>query len=137
MKWFLSVSTNLLFPFYLSLLSTYTSIPRLLFSLWLAHRVYVDCFSSYYYYYIIIILVVGCGENKLWLHVDSEDGASYWDNGTDYENLICKYWMYYLYSILVDKDRIEKRSYWSAKIDYVIIVFVCLIGWLSVFIRGG
>ncbi|EAL72235.1 hypothetical protein ACTFIW_009702 [Dictyostelium discoideum] len=34
--------------------------------------------------------VIGVYENNLWFHIEGDEGASYWDNGKDYESLVFK-----------------------------------------------
>ncbi|KAN0033995.1 hypothetical protein ACTFIV_000475 [Dictyostelium citrinum] len=34
--------------------------------------------------------VIGVYQNNLWFHIEGDEGASYWDNGKDYESLVFK-----------------------------------------------
>ncbi|KAN0043037.1 hypothetical protein ACTA71_010672 [Dictyostelium dimigraforme] len=34
--------------------------------------------------------VIGVFENNLWFHIEGDEGASFWDNGKDYESLVFK-----------------------------------------------
>ncbi|KAF2074305.1 hypothetical protein CYY_004399 [Polysphondylium violaceum] len=68
--------------------------------------------------------VIGVRDGNLWFHVDGDPGASYWDNGKDYEDLVFKLQIQLIddfpLEVIENKYRVKRINYLNNEVSIIL-----------------